>query len=42
MPVAFISITIGALGTVTKELIKGLNDLEIKGEVESIQTTELL
>ena len=29
--VAFIPIVIGALGTVTKELIKGLEDLEIRG-----------
>ena len=33
---------IGALGTVTKGLIKGLEDLEIKGRVETIQTTALL
>ena len=33
---------IGALGTVTKGLIKGLEDLEIRGWVETIQTNGLL
>ena len=33
---------IGALSTVTKGLIKGLEDLEIRGEVKTIQTTALL
>ena len=33
---------IGALGTVTKELSQGLADLEIRGQVETIQTTTLL
>ena len=42
MKVTFIPIVIGALGTVTKGLIKGLEDLEIRGRVESIQTTTLL
>ena len=42
MKVTFIPIVIGALGTVTKELIKGLENLEIKGRVETIQTTALL
>ena len=36
------TIVIGALGTVTKGLIKGLEDLEIRGRVETIQTTALL
>ena len=40
--VTFIPILIGALDTVTKGLIKGLKGLEIKGRVETIQTTELL
>ncbi len=31
----------GALGAVTKELAKGLKDLEIRGQVETIQTTAL-
>ena len=35
-------IVIGALGTITKGLIKGLEDLEIRGQVETIQTTALL
>ena len=35
-------IAIGALGTVTKGLIQGLEDLEIKGRVETIKTTLLL
>ena len=40
--VMLIPIIIGALNTVTKGLIKGLEDLEIKGRVETIQTTALL
>ena len=42
MKVTFIPIIIGALGTVTKGLLKGLGDLEIKGQVETIHTTLLL
>ena len=38
----FITIIIGALGTVTKGLIKGLEDLEIMGWVETIQPTTLM
>ena len=38
----FIPIIIGTLGTVPKGLIKGLEDLEIKGQMETIQTTALL
>ena len=38
----FVPIIIVALSTVTKELIKGLEDLEIKGRMETIQTTALL
>ena len=37
-----IPIVIGALGTVTKGLIEVLEDLEIRGRVEIIQTTVLL
>ena len=37
-----IPIVIGALGIVTKRLIKGLDELEIKGRVETIQTIALL
>ena len=40
--VTVIQIVIGALGTVTKRLVKGLEDLEITGRVETIQTTPLL
>ena len=42
MKVTVIPIVIGALGSVTKGLIKGLEDLEIRGRVETIQTTPLL
>ena len=42
MKVTFILIIIGALGTVSKGLMKGLEDLEIRGRVETIQTTILL
>ena len=35
-------IVIGALGTVPKDLVLGLEDLEIRGRVETIQTTALL
>ena len=38
MKVMVISIVIGALGTVAKGLIKKLEDLEISGRVETIQT----
>ena len=42
MKVTVILIVIGALGTVTKGLVQGLENLEIKGRVEPIQTTALL
>ena len=42
MKVTIVSIVIGALGTITKGLLKGLEDLEIGGQVETIQTTALL
>ena len=42
MKVMFILIIIGALGTVTERLIKTLEDLEIRGQVETTQTTALL
>ena len=42
MKTTFIPIIIGALGRVTKGLMKGLEDLEIKGRMETIQTTALL
>ena len=37
-----IPIVIGAFGTVTKGLLKRLEDLEVDGRVETIQTTALL
>ena len=42
MKVTIVPIVIGALGTVTKGLLKGLEDLEIGARVETIQTTALL
>ena len=40
--VTFIPIIIDALGTVTERLLKGLEDLKIRGRAETIQTTTLL
>ena len=40
MKVTIIPIVIGAFGTVTKGLLKGLEDLEGGGKVETIQTTD--
>ena len=37
-----IPIVIGSFGTVTKGLLKGLEDLEVGGRVETIQTAALL
>ena len=42
MKVTIVPIVIGALGTISKELLKGLEDLEVGGRVETIQTTALL
>ena len=42
MKVTIVPIVIGAFGTVTKELLKGLDDLEVGGRVDTIQTTALL
>ncbi len=42
MQVTIIPIVIGAFGTVIKGLLKGLEDLEVGGLVETIQTTALL
>ncbi len=42
MKVTIVPIVIGVLGTITKGLLKGLEDLEIGGRVETIQTTALL
>ena len=41
MKVTIVPIVIGALG-ITKGLLKGLEDLEVGGRVETIQTTALL
>ena len=41
MRVTIIPIVIGAFGTVPKRLLKGLEDLEVGGRVETIQTTAL-
>ena len=40
--VTIILIVIGAFGTVTKGLLKRLEDMEVGGRVETIQTTALL
>ena len=42
LQVTIIPIVIGGFGTVTKGLIKGLEDLEVGRRVETIQTTALL
>ena len=42
MKVMVIATVIGALGTVNKGLIMGLENLKIRGGVETIQTTALL
>ena len=41
MQVTIIPIVSGAFGTVTKGLLKGLEDLEVGRQVETIQTTLL-
>ena len=40
--VTVIPIVIGALGTVTKGLVNELEDMEIRGRVETTQSTTLL
>ena len=42
MKVTFIPIVIGAFGTITKRLLKRLEDLEFRGRVKTIQSIELL
>ena len=42
MKVTVIPMIIGALGTIPKEMINGLEDLEIRERVETIQTTGLM
>ena len=42
MKLRVISVVIGALGTVTKGLVKGQDELKIRGRVETFQITALL
>ena len=42
MRVTIVPIVIGAFGTVTKGLLNGLEDLEVGGRMETIQTTALM
>ena len=42
MKVTIVQTVIGALGTITKGFLKGLEDLEVGGRVVTIQTTALL
>ena len=42
MKVTIVLIVIGAFGTITKALLKDLEDFEVCGRVETIQTTALL
>ena len=42
MKITIVPIVIGALGTITKGLLKDLKDLEVGGRVETIQRTALL
>ena len=42
MKVTIVPTVIGAFGIVTKVLLWGLEDLDVGGGVENIQTTELL
>ena len=42
MKVTIVPIVIAALGTITKGLLKGQEDLEVGGRVETIQMTALL
>ena len=42
MEMTIIPMVIGPFGTLTKGLLKGLEDLEVGGRVETIQTTALL
>ena len=41
MKVLIIPIVIGAFGTLTKGLLKGLEDMEFGGRVKTIKTTAL-
>ena len=41
MKMTIITIVIGALGTVTQELIHGLKDLEIRGRLKTISIVDI-
>ena len=41
MTLTVIAIVIGALGTIIKRLVKRVEDLEIRGQVETIKTAAL-
>ena len=41
MTVTIIPIVIGAFSTLTKGLLKEIEDLDVRGQVETIQTTAL-
>ena len=42
MKVTIVTIVIGAFGTITKGLLKGLENSKVGGQVETIQMTALL
>ena len=42
MKLTIIPIVIGAFGTVTKGILKGIEDMDVGGYMETIQTTTLL
>ena len=42
MKMTVIPVVVGALGTIPKGLVKRLENLEIRGKVETIQVTALL
>ena len=42
MKVTIVPIVISAFGTITKELLKGLEDLEVDGRVETIQNDSIV
>ena len=42
MKVTIVPIVIGAFGTISKELLNGLENLEVGGRAETIQMTALL
>ena len=42
MKVTIVPLVIGSFGTITKRLLKSLEELEVSGQVETIQMTALL